>query len=59
MFLTTHRQALFLGDFYDYEVKVGELTLSSRCGANQRFELHEQVYVSFPSEAPGVCCFKE
>jgi iron(III) transport system ATP-binding protein len=52
-------KAIFLGDFFDYEVKVGELTLSSRCGANQRFELHEQVYVSFPSEAPGVCCFKE
>jgi iron(III) transport system ATP-binding protein len=52
-------RAIFLGDYYDYEVKVGELSLNSRCGANQRFEIHEQVYVGFPSEAAGVCCFKD
>ena len=59
LFRGSIEKAIFLGDYYDYEVKVGALSLNSRCGADQKFELHDQVYVGFSGEAPGVCCFKD
>jgi len=52
-------KTIYLGDFYDYEVKVGDIVLKSQGSPDQEFEMNQKVYIGFPEEAAGVCCFKE
>ena len=52
-------KAIYLGDFYDYEVKVGDILLKTQSDMDQQFELHQDVYIGFSEDASGVCCFKD
>jgi iron(III) transport system ATP-binding protein len=52
-------KAIYLGDFFDYEIKVGDVVLRAQGNPDQKFDVNDKVYVGFGEEASGVCCFKE
>ena len=52
-------KAIYLGDFFDYEIKAGDIVLRAQGNPDQKFDVNEKVYVGFGEEASGVCCFKE
>lgn len=52
-------KAIYLGDFFDYEIKVGDSVIRAQGSPDQKFDVNGKVYVGFGEEASGVCCFKE
>lgn len=53
-------KVIYLGDIFDYEVKVaGDMSLRAQGDPDQRFNVGQRVYIGFSEEAAGVCCFKE
>jgi iron(III) transport system ATP-binding protein len=53
-------KVIYLGDIFDYEVKVaGGISFRAEGDPDQRFDAGQRVYIGFNEEAAGVCCFKE
>jgi len=51
-------KVVYLGDVFDYEVRVNDTVLRAQGDPNEPFEPGQKVYVSFGEDASGVCCFK-
>ena len=49
---------LYLGDVFDYEVRVNDTVLRAQGDPNERYEVNQKVCLCFGEEASGVCCFK-
>jgi hypothetical protein len=56
-FQGTIEKDIYLGDTFDYEVRVNDTVLWGQGAPNERFEVNQKVYISFGEEAPGICCF--
>jgi ABC-type Fe3+/spermidine/putrescine transport system ATPase subunit len=54
----TIEKILYLGDVFDYKVRVNDMLLRAQGDADERFEVKQEVYIYFNEEASGVCCFK-
>lgn len=54
----TIEKILYLGDVFDYEVRVNDMLLRAQGDADERFEVNQEVYIYFNEEASGVCCFE-
>jgi iron(III) transport system ATP-binding protein len=53
-------KVIYLGDIFDYEVKVaGGMSFRAEGDPDQRFDAGQRVYIGFTEEAAGVCCFRE
>jgi len=57
-FEVTIEKVVFLGDVFDYEVRVNDTVLRAQGDPNERFEPGQKAYASFGEEASGVWCFK-
>jgi len=58
IFEGTIEKIIYLGDMFDYEVRVRDTLLRAQGDPDERFEVGQQVYLSFGEGASGVCCFK-
>ena len=57
IFEGTIEKIIYLGDMFDYEVRVKDTLLRAQGDPDERFEVGQQVYLSFGEGASGVCCF--
>ena len=57
-FQGTIEKAIYLGDVFDYEVKVKDMVLRAQGDPNEQFAVNQTVYLCFDEGASGVCCFK-
>lgn len=52
-------KAIYLGDYFDYDVKVGDIVLRCQGGPDHKYEVDQKVCIGFAESASGICCFKE